>query len=103
MRDRVPDRSAVADRAVEPDRERSRRLVADRAIHANDTVDRDAQRVGLDGVRVPAPAVRNVTLRGRKPVSDGAWSNLARVSPLASAHVIPSGTYRFSKAAPTLE
>jgi hypothetical protein len=32
-----------------------------------------------------------------------AAADLARVSPLASAHVIPSGTYRFPKAARSLE
>jgi len=30
-------------------------------------------------------------------------ADLARISPLASAHVIPSGTYRFPKAARGLE
>ena len=30
-------------------------------------------------------------------------ADLARVSPLANAHVIPSGTYRFPKAARALE
>ena len=32
-----------------------------------------------------------------------AAADLARVSPLANAHVIPSGTYRFPKAARSLE
>jgi hypothetical protein len=89
MRDRVPDRSAVADRAVEPDRERSRRLVADRAIHANDTVDRDAQRVGLDGAvagvehdhaRVPGSYIDHHCPRPRRHRSIAGHHELARAA-----------------------
>lgn len=51
-----------------------------------------------------------VLTRSDSPKSPGSASrkavardDLARISPLASAHVIPSGTYRFPKSAPALE
>jgi hypothetical protein len=47
MLDRITDRSAVSERTIEPDRERARRIVADRTVHSHDAVDLGAQRLGL--------------------------------------------------------
>jgi len=45
--ERITDRSTLAERAVESDREHASCRVADRAIHADDAVDPGAQRLGV--------------------------------------------------------
>jgi len=58
LRDGVTDRATVAERAVEADRERARRIIVDGAVHADDAVDRIAERLSPQtSPRKPATSV----------------------------------------------